>query len=50
MVIPNLTLIVSPIHTFTSEELVRLETTIKVPFDADVNTIQIIMKESVNSL
>jgi len=50
IVIPNLTLIVSPIHTYTSEELVRLESSIKVPFNADVSAIQTIIKEAVNSL
>ncbi len=50
LVIPNLTLITSPIHTFTSEEVVRLETSISIPYNRNLSKVQSIMKEAINSL
>lgn len=50
VVIPNLTLITSPIHTYTSEELVRLDSIVRIPFGVDVDVVLPIVKEAVNGL
>ncbi len=60
VIIPNLTLITSPIKTFTTEEFIRLETIVSVHYDTDlekakniiINTLQnlsfLVQKDKIN--
>lgn len=50
VVIPNITLISTPIRTFSSEELVRLNTVIQVHYDSDLSKVIEVLKESINSI
>lgn len=49
VVFPNITLISVPVKTFSSEELVRLDTTIWVHYNTDLNIAIKTMVDSINS-
>lgn len=44
VVIPNLSMVTNPIKTFNSEEVIRLETSMSVPFDCDVDNYTKVIK------
>ena len=48
VIIPNLTLITSPIKTFNTEEFIRLETLVSVHYDTDLEKAKQIIKETIN--
>ena len=50
VIIPNLTLISSPIKTFNTEEFIRFDTTVSVHYDSDLEKTKTIIKQAVNSL
>jgi small conductance mechanosensitive channel len=50
VIIPNLTLITSPVKTFTTEEFIRLETIVSVHYNTDIAKAKKIILEWVNSL
>jgi small conductance mechanosensitive channel len=50
VVIPNMELITNPIKTYSSEELIKLNTSIPVNYDQNLDDAMKIMIESVNSL
>lgn len=50
VIIPNITLITTPIKTFSSEELVRLNTLIQVHYDSDLNKVIEILKQTINDI
>ncbi len=50
IIIPNLDVITSPVTTFTSEELIRLETTVGVHYDTDLKKATKVMKWAINEL
>jgi len=50
VIIPNLTLITSPIKTFNTEEFIRLETTVSVHYDTDLEQAKEIIKQTINNL
>lgn len=50
VIIPNITLITTPIKTFSSEELVRLNTVIQVHYDSDLPKVIELLKETINEL
>ncbi len=49
VVIPNITLITVPIKTFSSEELVRLDTVIGIHYKSDVTKAITLVVETINS-
>ncbi len=49
VVIPNITLITVPVKTFSSEELVRLDTVIGIHYDADVSLAIQLIVDTINS-
>lgn len=50
VIIPNMELISNPIKTYSSEELIKLNTTIPVSYDADLDQVMKIMIEATNKL
>ncbi len=50
VIIPNLTLISSPIKTFNTEEFIRFDTTVSVHYDSDLEKTKTIIKQAVNTL
>lgn len=50
VIIPNITLITTPIKTFSSEELVRLNTVVQVHYDSDMNKVIETLKNTINSI
>ena len=50
VIIPNLTLITSPIKTFNTEEFIRLETVVSVHYDTDLEKAKEIIKQAINKL
>jgi len=50
VIIPNLTLITSPIKTFTTEEFIRLETVVSVHYDTDLEKAKKIITETIKQL
>ena len=49
VVIPNLTLITVPIMTYSAEEMVRLETTIQVHYDTDIDFALSVVRTALQS-
>jgi small-conductance mechanosensitive channel len=43
-------LITSPIKTYSSEEVIRLETTVSVHYDTDIEKAKEIIKTAINAL
>ena len=50
VIIPNLTLITSPIKTFSTEEFIRLETLVSVHYDSDLEKCKEIIVNTINEL
>jgi small-conductance mechanosensitive channel len=50
VIIPNLLFITTPVKTFSSEDIVRLETTVSVHYDSDINKVLQTIKESLKSI
>ncbi len=50
IIIPNLTLITTPIKTFTTEEFVRVETTVSVHYNTDLEHAKKIIVEAIKKL
>lgn len=50
VVIPNMELMTNPIKTYSSEELIKLNTMIPVPYDQDLDVAMKVMVESVNAM
>jgi len=50
VIVPNLTLITSPIKTFTTEEFIRLETVVSVHYDTDLEKTKKIITETIKQL
>ncbi|MEF2176144.1 MAG: mechanosensitive ion channel family protein [Candidatus Absconditabacteria bacterium] len=50
VVIPNLSMVTNPIKTFNSEEVIRLETSMSVPFDCDVDNYTKVIKSAIISI
>lgn len=50
VVLPNLAMVTNPIKTFNSEEVVRLETAMSVPFDCDVDNYTKVIKNAIISI
>ncbi len=49
VVIPNMTLISTPIKTFSSEPLIKLSIKFRAHYDSDISKVIEVMKEAVNS-
>ena len=49
VIVPNLSLIISPIKTFSSEEFIRLETIVSVHYNTDLDKAKKILIEAVNN-
>jgi small-conductance mechanosensitive channel len=49
VVIPNTTLITSPIKTFSSEPVIKLTISVRASYDSDNNQVIEIMKAAINS-
>ena len=49
VIVPNLSLITSPIKTFSSEEFIRLDTLVSVHYDTDLDKAKKILIEIVNN-
>jgi len=47
VIIPNLTLITSPIKTFSTEEFIRLETVVSVHYDTDIDKAKKIIVDTI---
>ncbi len=50
IIMPNFNLITCPIKTFTSEDIVRLETTFSLHYDTDLEKAEEIIKEAINQI
>jgi small-conductance mechanosensitive channel len=50
VIIPNLLFITTPVKTFSSEDVVRLETTVSVHYDTDLNKALEIIKNALKNL
>lgn len=50
VVIPNMELMTNPIKTYSSEELIKLNTTIPVSYEQDLDIAMKVMTESVNAI
>lgn len=50
VVIPNMELMTNPIKTYSSEELIKLNTMIPVPYDQDLDVAMKVMLEAVNAM
>ncbi|MBP7007969.1 mechanosensitive ion channel family protein [Patescibacteria group bacterium] len=50
VVIPNMELMTNPIKTYSSEEMVKLNTTIPVPYDQDLDKAMEVIIEAVNTV
>lgn len=50
VVIPNMELITNPIKTYSSEDLVRLDTTVPVAYNSDIDKCMEVIKEALNSM
>jgi len=50
VIIPNLTLISSPIKTFTTEEFIRFDTMVSVHYDTDLEKTKDLILQAVNKL
>jgi small-conductance mechanosensitive channel len=50
VVIPNMELMTNPIKTYSSEELIKLNTTIPVSYDQDLDKAMGIIIEAVNTM
>ncbi len=50
VIVPNLTLISSPIKTFNTEEFIRFETIVSVHYDTDLEKAKEIVKQEINKL
>lgn len=50
VIMPNLALVMSPIRTYTSEDLVRMDTTFSVHYETDIEKCISIMVEAINKL
>jgi len=50
IIMPNFNLITCPIKTFTSEDIVRLETTFSLHYDTDLEKAEEIIKDAVNKI
>ena len=50
VIIPNMELISNPIKTYSSEELIKLNTTIPVSYDANLDLVMKLMIEATNKL
>jgi len=48
VIVPNLTLISSPIKTFNTEEFIRFDTIVSVHYDTDLEKVKEIIKQEVN--
>lgn len=49
VVIPNMTMISVPVKTFSSENLVKLNTIVGVRYDTDIEKAILVLKEAINS-
>lgn len=47
---PNITLISTPIKTYSAEEIVKLKAKINIHYDSDVEFACKVIKEAINSL
>jgi small conductance mechanosensitive channel len=50
VIIPNLLFVTTPVKTFSAEDFIRLETTISVHYDSDLNKVLKIIKETLSNL
>jgi small conductance mechanosensitive channel len=49
VVIPNMTMISKPIKTFSSENIVKLNTTVGIHYKSDVSKAIMVIKDAINS-
>ena len=50
VVLPNMTLISTPIKTFSAEEMVRLDDVVQVDYETDLTLAQKVIIESINAI
>ena len=50
IIIPNLAFITSPVETFSTEDMIRLETKVSVHYNSDLNKVIKVIKEAVSKV